>query len=126
METFVQLIDPASGQLLVSAVQITDAPAYQWRGLMLDAGRRFFPVPVVKNLLDTMAGAKLNVLHLHLTDTQAVRLVIDSVPGLSVDITFFSPQFVCSTQVGHCLQRSAVGSVVSQWFALERVLLNRT
>ena len=34
-------------------------------GLMIDAGRRFFPVPLVQNLLDTMAGAKMNVLHLH-------------------------------------------------------------
>merc|ERR1719343_1689139 len=35
---------------------------------MLDAGRRFFPVPLVKNLLDTMAAVKLNVLHLHASD----------------------------------------------------------
>ena len=35
---------------------------------MIDAGRRFFPVPLVKNLMDTMAGAKLNVLHLHASD----------------------------------------------------------
>ena len=35
---------------------------------MIDAGRRFFPVPLVQNLLDTMAGAKMNVLHLHASD----------------------------------------------------------
>ena len=68
MESFVQLIDLKSGQLLASEVAIVDAPQYSWRGLMIDAGRRFFPVPLVKNLMDTMAGAKLNVLHLHASD----------------------------------------------------------
>jgi hexosaminidase len=49
-------------------LNITDAPTSNWRGLMLDSGRRFFPVPVVENLLDTMAANKLNVLHLHASD----------------------------------------------------------
>lgn len=35
---------------------------------MLDSGRRFFPVPLVENLLDTMVVLKLNVLHFHLSD----------------------------------------------------------
>jgi len=68
MESFVQLIELKTGQLLVSQVAIADAPQYNWRGLMIDAGRRFFPVPLVKNLMDSMAGAKLNVLHLHASD----------------------------------------------------------
>jgi N-acetyl-beta-hexosaminidase len=29
---------------------------------------RFFPMPLVKNLMDTMAANKLNVLHLHASD----------------------------------------------------------
>lgn len=43
-------------------------PEYTWRGLMIDSGRRFFPVPLVKNLMDTMAANKMNVLHLHASD----------------------------------------------------------
>ena len=35
---------------------------------MIDAGRRFFPMPLVRNLLDTMVGNKMNVLHLHASD----------------------------------------------------------
>jgi hypothetical protein len=45
-----------------------DSPGYQWRGLMIDAGRRFFPMATVTNLLDTMAGNKTSVLHLHASD----------------------------------------------------------
>ena len=60
MESFVQLLD-AHGRLAHGSIELRDAPMYVWRGLMLDAGRRFFPVPLVENLLDTMAAAKLNV-----------------------------------------------------------------
>jgi hexosaminidase len=45
-----------------------DSPGYGWRSLMIDTGRRFFPMPLVQNLLDTMAAVKLNVLHLHASD----------------------------------------------------------
>ena len=45
------------------AVAVHDAPAHSWRGLMIDSGRRFFPVPLVENLLETMAASKLNVRH---------------------------------------------------------------
>ena len=34
------------------------------RGLMVDAGRRFFPMDTLEDLLTTMAANKLNVLHL--------------------------------------------------------------
>eukprot|EP01052_Picozoa_sp_SAG31_P029144 SAG31_NODE_2874_length_4971_cov_9.677750_6_plen_75_part_00 len=61
METFTQLLDMESGTLLHSNVTVSDAPEYQWRGLMIDSGRRFFPMPLVKNLMDTMAANKMNV-----------------------------------------------------------------
>ena len=35
---------------------------------MVDSGRRFFPVPLLHNLMDTMAAVKMNVLHLHASD----------------------------------------------------------
>jgi hexosaminidase len=68
MDTFWQLVDERSGALKHSVVRIKDSPQYQWRGLMIDSGRRFFPMDTVKNLLDTMAGNKMSVLHLHASD----------------------------------------------------------
>ena len=35
---------------------------------MIDTGRRFTPVDLLHNLIDTMAAVKLNVLHMHLSD----------------------------------------------------------
>ena len=52
----------------LGAVVIADRPMYRHRGLMLDLGRRFHPVPLVKSMLDAMATVKLSVLHFHLSD----------------------------------------------------------
>ena len=69
LESFAQLLMQAGGlHLNGTAIHIVDSPAYIWRGLMIDCGRRFWPVSVVKNTLDTMAAVKLNVLHMHASD----------------------------------------------------------
>jgi hexosaminidase len=53
---------------MLQAVAIEDKPMYRYRGLMLDTGRRFHPVYLVKSMLDAMATVKMNVLHFHLSD----------------------------------------------------------
>jgi len=71
LESFSQLVflDEHRRRVLSHGqVNIQDTPQFRWRGLMVDPGRRFFPLPLLKNLLDTMSYAKLNVLHLHASD----------------------------------------------------------
>jgi hexosaminidase len=51
--------------------------------LSLDIARSFFPWPVLKRLVDRLAGLGLNVLHLHLTDDQGWRLEIPGRPELT-------------------------------------------
>ena len=63
--------------------RIHDHPAYPWRGLMLDVARRFLPLGALKRTLDGMSLAKLNVLHLHLTDDQAFRFRSEAHPELA-------------------------------------------
>ena len=58
LETLLQL---AADGALQDAMKIVDSPDYSWRGLMVDSGRRFFPVPLLKDLMDTMAAVKMNV-----------------------------------------------------------------
>ena len=65
------------------AVEIEDAPAFPWRGVLLDESRHFWGKEVVKRLLDRMAAFKLNVFHWHLTDAQGWRLQIDRYPELT-------------------------------------------
>lgn len=67
----------------VPAVQITDAPRFGWRGLMLDVSRHFSTKEEVKELLDMMALYKLNKFHWHLTDDQGWRVEIKRYPLLT-------------------------------------------
>jgi hexosaminidase len=49
---------------------------------MIDAGRHFMPVDMVKRTLDGMAAVKLNVLHWHLTEDQGFRVECKTYPKL--------------------------------------------
>ena len=66
----------------IPCVEIKDAPAFKWRGLMLDECRHFFGKETVKGILDLMAAYKLNVFHWHLTEDQGWRLDISGFPEL--------------------------------------------
>ena len=82
LESFAQLLDTERGVVLHSDVAIVDAPDFSWRGLMVDAGRRFFPMDTLRDLMTTMAANKLNVLHLHASDF--CRFGVESVSAAAV------------------------------------------
>lgn len=59
--------------LSLPAAEITDEPAFPYRGFMLDCGRYFFTKEAVFTFLEIMALHKLNHFHWHLTDDQGWR-----------------------------------------------------
>ncbi|MGM7670973.1 family 20 glycosylhydrolase [Microbacterium sp. A93] len=59
------------------------APAYEWRGVMLDVARHFRPAEDIRRLIDLLALHQLNVLHLHLTDDQGWRFEVPEYPRLT-------------------------------------------
>ncbi|SIR31721.1 beta-N-acetylhexosaminidase [Maribacter ulvicola] len=67
----------------IEGAYVEDAPAYSWRGMMLDVSRYFYEVSYVKQLVDMMAIYKMNVLHLHLIDDAGWRLEIKKYPKLT-------------------------------------------
>lgn len=70
-------------KITVPAVQITDRPAYAWRGMHLDVSRHFFSVDYLKKFIDLLALYKMNKFHLHLTDDQGWRIEIKKYPLLT-------------------------------------------
>ena len=83
MTTLTQLIQPTGNGFIVPSVQIEDSPRFRWRGLMIDSGRHFEPVDVIKRNLDAMAAVKLNVFHWHLTEDQGFRIESKLYPKLA-------------------------------------------
>jgi hexosaminidase len=67
----------------VPCAEISDHPAFAWRGLMLDVSRHFFSTTYLKKCIDLMSLYKLNKLHLHLTDDQGWRIEIKKYPRLT-------------------------------------------
>ncbi|CAI5461628.1 unnamed protein product [Closterium sp. Yama58-4] len=65
-----------------SPLLIRDAPRFHHRGLLIDTARHFLPVPVMERVIDSMAYAKLNVLHWHMVDTQSFPIETPSFPRL--------------------------------------------
>lgn len=84
-QSFRQLLDGVKGKkILIQGGVIEDHPAYEYRGMMLDVARHFFPLADVKQLIDQLASYKINHLHLHLSDDQGWRIEIKSWPLLAI------------------------------------------
>lgn len=83
--TLRQLLPAAAGQapLTIPALTITDRPRYAYRGLMIDIARHYRTPEEVMKLIDTAAGYKIDILHLHLSDDQGFRVAIDGFPELT-------------------------------------------
>lgn len=82
LQTFLQLVGTTADGFGVPAVSIQDNPRFPWRGLMIDVGRHFIPLDVLKRNLDGMAAVKLNVFHWHLSDNQGFRVESKQFPKL--------------------------------------------
>lgn len=63
--------------------QIVDFPDFHHRGVMLDIVRNYYPLDSMLRIVDVMAQNKLNVLHFHLSDDEAWRVEMPSLPELT-------------------------------------------
>ncbi|MBW4026662.1 MAG: family 20 glycosylhydrolase [Acidobacteria bacterium] len=93
LATLVQLVQTTREGYLLPAVSIEDSPRFRWRGLMIDCGRHFEPIPVLERTLDGMAAVKLNVFHWHLTEDQGFRIeskIFPKLTGMGSDGLFYT------------------------------------
>lgn len=89
IKTLQQLIATSDNGKLPN-IEISDAPRFQYRGLMIDCSRHFWTVAELKQTIDQMSFFKLNKLHLHLTDNNAWRLYMEKYPQLTEKGTFYA------------------------------------
>lgn len=72
---------------MIDACEISDQPAFSWRGYMIDVGRNYMSVKSLKEQIDVMARYKLNVFHFHATEDIAWRIAIKQYPQLTAPET---------------------------------------
>ncbi|OVA18265.1 Glycoside hydrolase family 20 [Macleaya cordata] len=86
LETFSQLCAFNYGTKTVEVYKapwyIQDEPRFVFRGLLLDTSRHYLPVNVIKQVIESMSYAKLNVLHWHIIDEQSFPLEVPTYPDL--------------------------------------------
>jgi len=103
------IINQTGGARSVAAADITAAPRFRWRGLLIDLGRHFFGKQTLLPIIDEMAAYKLNVLKLHLTDYEGWRLEIPAYPKLTQigSLVEGKPQYLTRDDVRDIVQYSA-------------------
>lgn len=72
-----------SPPVVLPALDLSDHPAFSWRGVHIDVARHFMPKSFLLKLVDLISMHKFNVLHIHLTDDQGWRIAIDGYPRLA-------------------------------------------
>ncbi len=92
LQSLRQIVQPAANDTgdadvpsgyIVPAVEVSDKPSFEYRGMHLDVCRHFFSVDDVKTYIDILALHKINRFHWHLTDDQGWRMEIKSRPKLT-------------------------------------------
>lgn len=91
LQTIRQLLPPAIEESNIKenlnceipAMEITDKPRFEYRGLMLDVSRCFIPKKNVMKIIDAASMLKINKLHLHLVDDNGWRIEIKKYPKLT-------------------------------------------
>jgi hexosaminidase len=108
-QTLRQLVTGAKGARSIPAVEISDAPRFRWRGLLVDLGRHFFGKATLLKTIDQMAAYKLNELKLHLTDYEGWRLEIPAYPKLTEvgSLVGGKPQYLSTEDVREIVQYAA-------------------
>lgn len=84
-QTLVGLLTGGEDAKIVQACEVRDWPVHEWRGVMVDPAREFIPIDRLYTLVDRLARAKLNYLHLHLLDSEGYALESKAYPALGTN-----------------------------------------
>ncbi|KAK0617931.1 glycoside hydrolase family 20 protein [Bombardia bombarda] len=122
LESFVQLFYKHSAGPFhytpYAPVAIQDSPKFAHRGILIDVARSWFEVSDITRTIDGMAMNKLNVLHVHVTDSQSWPLEIPSMPEVARKGAY-RPDLTYSPHEIDYIQRYGVNRGVSVYFEID-------
>jgi hexosaminidase len=88
LETLSQLIyfNFTTGTYFIPSTpwNIADSPRFSHRGILVDTSRHYQTLPIIRRIVDSLAFAKYNVFHWHLSDSQSFPWGPESLPRLSM------------------------------------------
>lgn len=84
VQSLLALIEDVGGKAFVPAYEITDYPAYPYRGFHIDVGRNFQSKETILRVVDLLARYKINKLLLYVTEDEGWRLEIEELPELTL------------------------------------------
>lgn len=93
VQTILGLLTERGEKYFLPWCDIRDWPDHEWRGMLADPARGFIPPDRLEALIDKMARAKMNRLHLHLTDAEAHTIESESYPELAGGFDEDVPEF---------------------------------
>lgn len=89
LQTLRQMINLSDKGFQLPCCYIEDQPAFPIRGVMLDIGRNYIPISLIKDIARRLSHYKINTLHLHLTDDPGWRIEIKKYPALTDSVNFW-------------------------------------
>ncbi|GAB3533409.1 hypothetical protein GCM10027403_07310 [Arthrobacter tecti] len=81
--TLEQMLQASADGRTLTAGTALDTPDQPMRQVMLDAGRKYWEIDYLKNLIRQMSWNKLNTLYLQFSDSEGFRLDSPKFPGLA-------------------------------------------
>lgn len=123
MQTLRQLVMSNSEEKQLPCLSISDEPAYEWRGFMIDTCRNFYPIDFLEKMIEQAAFHKMNRFHWHLTDDQGWRINIPQYPllvkigGIKHDSRLGdtcddSPKYYTDEQISHLVELARKNSII--------------
>nr|XP_045625960.1 chitooligosaccharidolytic beta-N-acetylglucosaminidase-like [Procambarus clarkii]XP_045625961.1 chitooligosaccharidolytic beta-N-acetylglucosaminidase-like [Procambarus clarkii] len=114
LETLSQLVDYHENRktlMIVSSASVYDAPAFKYRGLLVDTARNFLSVEAIERTLDAMAANKLNTFHWHITDSHSFPLYLERLPNMVYYGAYSSREVYHPEEVKHLVDYGRVRGI---------------
>ncbi len=81
--TLLQALQSQDGRATVPCMSVTDEPAVEYRGLLIDVARQFHSIASLKQIVQLCRLYKVRYLQLHLTDDQSFMFPSKAFPELA-------------------------------------------